>query len=316
HLADKVIEPPGDARSDLDIFLDYARRMDFRRRDGRPLVHWTDPASAFAAWQECSRGRPCDYTGLSYAMLQERGGVQWPCNEQHPDGTERLYVDGAFFAAPDYCETFGKDLLTGAPMEETEYRALNPEGRAMFRAADYVPAPERPSAEFPLVLTTGRTLYHFHTRTKTGRAPQLDAAAPEVWVEMAEADATRHGVAEGDLLEIRSPRGRVQARVRICGIREGVLFLPFHYGYWDRGPSPAADGDAHQRAANELTITAWDPCSKQPLFKSAAAAVRLVASGDGRASAAPTTTASLPRARSVPQTTGGDGALVDEEVLV
>ncbi len=278
HYSGRAVDPPGDARSDLDIFLDYARRLDLRNRSGGPLIHWTDPASAFAAWQECSRGRPCDYTGLSYAMLRERGGVQWPCNAENPDVTERLYVDGKFFAAPDYCETYGRDLLTGAPMEPTEYRALNPDGKAMFKAAEYTPPPETPSDDQPFVLTTGRTLYHFHTRTKTARAPQLDAAAPEVWVEVAAADAERLGADEGDLLEIRSPRGCVRAPARIGGIREGVVFLPFHYGYWDT----KTEDDGHERAANELTITAWDPASRQPLFKTAAVSVRNLTKDGGQ----------------------------------
>jgi anaerobic selenocysteine-containing dehydrogenase len=65
HLSDKAVEPPGSARSDLDIFLDYARRMDFRDKDGNPFPPWTDAESAFDAWKKCSAGRPCDYTGLS-----------------------------------------------------------------------------------------------------------------------------------------------------------------------------------------------------------------------------------------------------------
>jgi anaerobic selenocysteine-containing dehydrogenase len=86
-----------------------------------------------------------------------------------------------------------------------------------------------------------------------------------VWVECSAADAQRVGLTEGDLAEIRTARGIVQARVRITGVRDGVLFLPFHYGYWDRA------GSEHRRAANELTPTEWDPVSKQPIFKTAAA---------------------------------------------
>ena len=58
HLSEKAVDPPGEARSDLDIFLDYARRMDFRDRDGAPLIKWDDPEGAFEAWKACSRGRP------------------------------------------------------------------------------------------------------------------------------------------------------------------------------------------------------------------------------------------------------------------
>ncbi|VBA35445.1 Nitrate reductase [Mycobacterium innocens] len=76
HLSETAVEPPGFARSDLDIFLDYARRMDFRDRDGQPLVWWTDAESAFEAWKKCSAGRPCDYTGLSYDKLRGDSGIQ------------------------------------------------------------------------------------------------------------------------------------------------------------------------------------------------------------------------------------------------
>jgi predicted molibdopterin-dependent oxidoreductase YjgC len=112
-------------------------------------------------------------------------------------------------------------------------------------------------------------------------------------------------VEEGDLVEVSSTRGSVRARARVSGVREGVVFVPFHYGYWDaRSP----DGD-RARAANELTITTWDPASKQPLFKAGACAVRRVAAGDGTPSPAPTTTASAPvGADDVPATTGGPQA--------
>lgn len=268
HLSEKAVEPPGSARADIEIFLDYARRMDFRDKDGQPLPPWTDSESAFQAWQQCSAGRPCDYTGLSYAKLRGGSGIQWPCNADHPDGTERLYADGKFWSAPDYCEAYGKDLITGAPLEPTEYRAMNPYGKAIIKAAEYVPPHEEPSDDYPFALITGRTVYHFHTRTKTARAPQLQNAAPEVWVEMSQGDASRLGIADGDPVDIRTPRGSITCSARINGIRDGVLFVPFHYGYWD---TRAADG--HHRAGNELTITDWDPVSKQPIFKTAAACV-------------------------------------------
>lgn len=90
-------------RSDLDIFLDYARRS----------------------------------------------GIQWSCTDDAPDGTERLYVDRAFRATPDDCETYGRDLITGASVEPTEYRALNPKGKAVIKAAQYLPPHEDASAEYP-----------------------------------------------------------------------------------------------------------------------------------------------------------------------
>jgi anaerobic selenocysteine-containing dehydrogenase len=308
HHSDKAIDPPGEARADLDIFLDYARRMDFRNKDDGPLIPWHDPESAFRAWQACTAGRPCDYTGLSYDKLRAGGETQWPCNDRWPGGRERLYTDGDFYAAPEFCESYGKDLLTGTAIEPDEYRAMNPNGKAMIKAAQYVPPAEPPSDDYPLRLNTGRTVYHFHTRTKTGRAPQLVAAAPDVWVEVSAADADAHGIAEGDVVDVIAPRGTVRARARVSDIREGVVFVPFHYGYWDAGDQH----DVRTRAANELTITEWDPASKQPIFKTAACRIEKIADTDGRPSPAPTTTASRPSSN-VPATTGGRDAEVTEE---
>jgi len=165
-------------------------------------------------------------------------------------------------------------FLTGtryrAAVEETEYRALNPDGKAVLKAAEYLPPHEEPSPEYPMQLITGRTIYHFHTRTKTARAPELNAAAPEVWVELNGDDAQRLGLAEGEPADVVSPRGRIRAAVRIAGIRPGVAFVPFHYGYWDTDSPAGPEGDEPGRAANEMTITDWDPVSKQPLFKLAA----------------------------------------------
>ncbi|NJP92340.1 nitrate reductase [Nonomuraea sp. FMUSA5-5] len=305
HLSEQAVEPPGQARSDLDILLDFARRMELTDKDGAPLVKWSDPEGAFEGWKECSRGRPCDYSGLSYELLRGSGGIQWPCDDARPGGTERLYEDGRFWSAPDRCEDYGRDLVTGAPLSETEYRALNPGGKAIIKAAEYVPPHEEPGGPYPFWLITGRTLYHFHTRTKTARAPQLQQAAPEVWAELSPGEAARLGVAEGDLLEITTPRGGTRARLRVTAMRDGVVFLPFHYGYWD-GPGGYEPGDGTGSAANELTITDWDPVSKQPLFKTAAARVTLVARGD-RPSAAPTTAAARPASPGVPPTTGTSG---------
>ncbi|SHG30153.1 molybdopterin oxidoreductase family protein [Geodermatophilus nigrescens] len=305
HLTEKAVDPPGEARPDMDILIDFANRLGLQDKDGAPLVKWSDYEGAFEAWKECSRGRPCDYTGITYDKLRGGSGIQWPCTDEAPEGTERLYADGRFFADPEYCESYGRDLLTGAPLDPDEYRAMNPSGKAVIKAAEYLPPHEEPSVEYPFALITGRTLYQFHTRTKTGRAPQLQAAAREVWVEMSPGDADRLRAREGDLLEVTTPRGRVRARLRISGIRDGVVFLPFHYGYWD---APGRRG----RAANELTPTDWDAASKQPIFKTAAARVRRVRWSRRGRSAAPTTTASAPARGGVPPTRGGPAAEVQE----
>jgi len=262
HLSHKAVEPPGEARADLDIFLDYARRMDFRDKDGRPLIPWSDAEGAFEGWKACSRGRPCDYSGMTYAKLTGGSGIQWPCNEAYPEGTPHLYTNGIFSTSADYCETFGQDFDTGASVPEDEYRAHNPQGKALIKPAEYRPPAEEPDAAYPLWLTTGRVVYHFHTRTKTGRSRRLSDAAPDAFVQMAPEDALLYGVEEGDMVQVESRRGMMQAPARIGAIEPGLVFVPFHYGYWDSADRP--------RAANELTLPTWDPVSKQPHFKFAA----------------------------------------------
>ena len=268
HLTHKAVEPPGEARPDLDILLDFAGRMDFRDKDGRPLIPWSTAEGAFDHWARCSKGWLVDYSGMSYAKLSGRSGVQWPCNEQYPDGRERIYTDLVFPTAPDVCEIYGHDLETGAGVTAEEYKANDPAGRALLRAAHYIPPVEEPDPGYPFYLTTGRVVYHFHTRTKTGRTPELQAAAPDVFVELCRADADRLGVEDGDPVEVASRRGTVRGPVRVGDILPGHVFIPFHYGYWDDA------GDQPHRAANELTISAWDPVSKQPVFKYAAVQVR------------------------------------------
>ena len=313
HISEAAVEPPGEAKHDLDIFLDYARRMDFRDKDGAPLIKWEHPEEAFEAWKECTRDRVCDYTGLTYEKLRGGSGIQWPCNEEHQDGTERLYTGGDFNTYTETCEAYGHDLLTGATNTEMDHRAMAPNGRAFLKAADYLPPHEEPGGEYPFRLITGRTIYHFHTRTKTARAPQLQNAAPEGWVEISPSDAETLGVGEGDLVRVESPRGAMEAKARISGIREGVVFVPFHYGYFDR---PGGDGpDGYARAANELTITEWDPVSKQPLFKVGAVRVEKIAGSGGAPAPAPTNTASAPVSNgSVPDTAGGTEAEATETV--
>jgi ferredoxin-nitrate reductase len=262
HISHKAVEPPGEARADLDIFLDYSRRMGFKDKDGEPLIKWKTPEDVFEGWKECTRGRPCDYTGLSYAKLSEGSGIQWPCNEEHPNGTKHLYTDGVFNTELEYCETYGHDLDTGAAVTKEEYKAKNPYGKAFLKGADYREPHEVPDGEYPLMLTTGRVVYHFHTRTKTGRSRELVDAAPDAYVQISREDAAKYGLKDGDMVEVTSRRGKVVEPVKIGNIIPGHLFIPFHYGYWD--------DPGRSRAANELTITEWDPVSKQPHFKYAA----------------------------------------------
>ena len=270
HISHKAVEPPGQAKSDLDIFLDYAKRMDFKDKDGNPLIKWSTPEEAFEAWKKCSKGRPCDYSGMSYSKLSAGSGIQWPCNEEYPDGKERLYENGVFNTFFDYCETYGYDLTTGAEKPPEKFRDNDPNGKAFLIPSDYQSPNEQPDKRFPLWLTTGRIVYHFHTRTKTGRSKQLNDAAPEMFIQLSQKDAAKFGIEEGDMVEVTSRRGTVRGPAQIGDTPPGLVFIPFHYGYWDN------DDQGHDRAANELTLTEWDPVSKQPHFKYAAVRINKI----------------------------------------
>ena len=308
HLSEKAVDPPGEAKSDLDIFLMYARAMGFTDKDGNALPSWNTPEEAFDAWRAATAGRPVDYTGLSYDKLRGPTGIPWPVNDQAPDGTDRLYTDPVFPTDTDQCETYGHDLLTGGAVTEQEHRAIAPNGRAFLKGAPYTPTHEEPSEDYPLLYTTGRTVYQFHTRTKTGRSRSLHEAAPDAWVELSPADAEALGITEGDVVRVESPRGAIEVQARVGQVLEGAVFAPFHYGSWDLDHLAP---DQQHRQANELTMTVWDPVSKQPYFKTSACRVRRLRAGDGPAPA-PTTTASAPvRADSI-QPTGGGGPTTSE----
>lgn len=252
HLSHKAVEPPGECKADLDIFLDYARRMDFRDKDDEPLMPWTTSEEVFKGWQRMSAGRPCDYTGLSYEKLTGGSGIQWPCNKENPMGTERLFVDGLFYTDIEYCESYGHDLETGAPYTKNQYAEWHPAGRAILKAAHYIPVLEEPDEEYPLQLSTGRNVFHFHTRTKTGRSKELQGASPTTRCTISKKDADQIGIEEGDLVLIESRRGKIEIEAQIGEIMEGQIFIPFHYGYFD-------SKDERARAANELTDGMFHP---------------------------------------------------------
>src|SRR5437868_11745214 len=122
HISLKALDPPGDARSDLDILLDYARRMDFRDKDGAPFPSFTDARGAFESFRAATRGRPCDYTGISYEKLTGGSGIQWPCDERTGTSRERLYEEGIFPTGAEECALYGHDLEPGATITEEGYR--------------------------------------------------------------------------------------------------------------------------------------------------------------------------------------------------
>ena len=215
-------------------------------------VSFLDKGHYEAVTQRCST--------LTYELLTGGSGIQWPCNDTYPLGKERLYEHGQFFTDIEYCESFGHDLETGAPYTKEQYALWNPAGRAVLKASDYLAPIEQPTDEFPLMLSTGRRVHQFHTRTKTGRAPALQKACPAPQTEVSAEDAANANVSDGENVIVRSPRGAVEMPATISNISKGQTFIPFHFGYWD---AP----DDRARAANELTMERWDPVSKQPLFK-------------------------------------------------
>ncbi|KAL2364660.1 hypothetical protein RJZ56_002426 [Blastomyces dermatitidis] len=229
------------------------KRMDFRNEDGEPFIPYTHFEEVFEAWKRMSFGRPLDCSALSYDKLTGGSGIQWPCTAEYPHGKERLLEDVKFFTDAQYCESFGHDLETGAPYTE-QYG--------------------RPTSSYSLHLTTGRNVYHFHTRTKTGRSKRLQDARPRAshsYFSGGRESFTSSG--RGDVVG-RSRRGSVELAVAIRDIAKGHVFIPFHFDYFDAK-------DDRARAANELTIEQWDIISKQQMFKSGAVCIEKCVQKEG-----------------------------------
>jgi assimilatory nitrate reductase catalytic subunit len=232
----KAVDPPGVAKPDFDIFLGLATKLGVR---DELFPGWTTPADAFDEWKRVSRGRLCDYSGMTYLAIEQHGGIQWPFREgdDDPGASRRLYTDGRF---------------------------QTPDGRANLVPTSWEPFPEQPSTDYPLVLNTGRTVEHWHTRTKTGNVPILERLSPEAWVEMNPLDARLLRLAPQGRVDVVSRRGRmrnVQLRVTET-IAPGQVFVPFHYA---------------EANANEVTQSAFDPVSREPNYKQSA--VRVERSG-------------------------------------
>ncbi len=196
-------------------------------------------AEIFDEFAALTAGRPCDYSGLSHARLRA-GPRQWPAPAAGHPGTPRLYADGVFPTA---------------------------DGRARFVPVAHAEPAEPPDRAFPLTLTTGRVRDHWHTLTRTGQAPALRSRTPEPIVEVNVADALRAGIQDGDFVELASRRGKVIAQCRVTSaIREGVCFAPFHWGR----------RLGFYKSANNLTLSARDPLSRQPELKACAVRLRRV----------------------------------------
>ncbi|WP_170008401.1 molybdopterin-dependent oxidoreductase [Bacillus fonticola] len=266
NLLRKAVDPPDGVKSDFDILLDFSQRMGFTDQSGRPLLTYTTPEECFEEWKKVSAGRPADMTGITYDKLEKYNGLRWPVNEENPLGTPRLYADHNFPTYPDYAQSYGKDLFTGRPRTKSEFEAIGANGRAILFATHYLPPPERPTKAYPFWLTTGRLVWHWHTRTKTGRSPHLQMIAPNGYVEMNMQDADKLNLLPGERVRVVSPRGWIEVPVRIVDtVQPGLVFVPFHYGSWQKN-----------EAANELTVDFTDPLSKQPTFKQSSCRVEKI----------------------------------------
>lgn len=221
----KAVDPPGEAWVDWQIVCELARRLGKGQ-----YFNFSSPRDIFNELRLCTRGAKSDYWGITYEKIEEQNGVFWPCpSEDHP-GTPRLYE-----------ERFGF-----------------PDGRARFHPIVYIPPAEEPDEEYPLILTTGRVVYHYLSGNQTRRVPFLKEMAPYPWVEIHEQTANQLGIGDGDWVTIRTRRGEMTAPALVVRtIRPDTLFIPYHYG--------------HTQAVNQLTNPVLEPMLKIPEYKVCAA---------------------------------------------
>jgi assimilatory nitrate reductase catalytic subunit len=225
-LRQRAMAPPEGVRTDLEALAALAARL------GHADKFPAEPPEVFEELRRASAGGAADYSGITYERIRREDGVFWPCpGEGHP-GTPRMFLDG--FATSD--------------------------GRARFHAVEFQPPAEEPDREYPLYLTTGRTMAQYQSGTQTRRVAALMRAAPHAFVQIHPSMARTYGVREGDQVRLSTRRGTALMRAQLtAGIRMDTVFVPFHFAGAGR--------------ANLLTNPALDPVSRMPEFK--VCAVRL-----------------------------------------
>ena len=208
----KAIDPVGESKPDWEILSMLAKKM------GSNSFNYGGPDDVM---KEIASLTPI-YGGVTFDRL-ENEEIMWPCRDANDKGTAILH-------------------------EKSFTR-----GKGLFSPIEYREPAELTDEHYPLVLTTGRVLFQYHTRTMTGRSPKLDSEVPESFIEICPADAEQRGICDGETISVSSRRGSVKVKAWVTeNIRNGVVFMPFHY----------AEG-----AANMLTIAALDPVAKIPEFK-------------------------------------------------
>jgi formate dehydrogenase alpha subunit len=224
QLIRQAIEPPGDALPDWKILADIAGRLlaSLGRAPTGPHAAW-NYATPADIMREIAAITP-SYAGVSHQRLEQGERLQWPVlNERHP-GTPILHV-GKFAR-----------------------------GKGRFHVVEHLPPHELPDDDYPLLLTTGRVLYHWHGGELSRRSAPLLAECPEPLVEVSPEDAARLGLQEGVPVRVLSRRGEMVARAAITNrVAAGIVFANFHF--------------AGQANANNLTIRALDPIAKIPEYK-------------------------------------------------
>jgi nitrate reductase NapA len=238
----KLLNPPGEARSDLAILVDLADRLGHGT-----LISARTPRAVWDEWREVSTHSLYNFKGITYDRLAEERGLQWPCpSEDHP-GTARRYVEGddPFVSRGAGIEFYG-----------------NHDKKAVVFLRPYVPSPEKATPEYPLYITTGRVLEQFHTGTMTDRITELHEAAGDAMFELHPEDARKLGVQAGDPVEVRTRYGTITGKARVTErSRLGVVFAAFY--------------DA-KLLVNRVVADTFDPVSKEPEFKVTAASLRKV----------------------------------------
>jgi formate dehydrogenase major subunit len=191
QLAKKAVDPPGQARGDLEIIIELSNRI------GLP-THFRDASEVM---DEIARVTP-SWRGVSHQRLDGGPGLQYPVPDANHPGTDFLFDDA--FPTPD--------------------------GKAVFHPVEFLPPAELPDDEYPFILNTGRQMYHWHTGTMTRRSFALDARESTPTVELNPADADALNVRDGDTIAISSRRGRITIAARISGrVARHQVFVPMHY---------------------------------------------------------------------------------------
>jgi formate dehydrogenase alpha subunit len=215
----KAVNPPGEAKADWQIISELAAKMGFAKQ--------FPYKSAEEVFTEVAKVTP-SYGGMNYTRLDKPEALHWPCPTAEHPGTPILHKEK--FAHPD-----GLGVLT--PIE-------------------WKPPAEVPDKEYPLILTTGRCIWQWHTGTMTRRSESLEREVPTGWVEINPEDAAALGVADGEMVKAKTRRGEIEITAKVTdSIRNGEVFIPFHYV---------------ECAANILTNNALDPVAKIPEFKACA----------------------------------------------